>query len=98
MLVYEVKYWDAEQGVSISIEFLTHAEARRYAEERVAVKGNSQAELITWYKHRNLPRCKPDWVYKSTAMSIFRKDGKWYNAAIHDPHYQEWPEEEENVK
>ena len=84
MLVYEVKYWDNQAKRSVSEEFDREDEARFYAQVMFGEHEVSQVEVITWSKEPNLPRCKPDMVYRSCSMSIYKSDG-WWGATIHSP-------------
>jgi hypothetical protein len=93
-LVYEVRWWDIEEGRSQSQEYDNERAARTRAKYVLEVYDCDQVEVITWVVSPNLPRLKPDYVYRSASMAILKKDGKWYMASIHGPHFELFPEDE----
>jgi hypothetical protein len=95
--VYEVKYWDDKEQRSVSQEFTDRDTAVAYAETCVVYSGKEQAEIIKWAVHPNLPRAKPDFVYKSVSLSVYKSDGKWYGHTIHDPTCIAYPINREDI-
>ena len=81
--VYEVRYWDDKEKKSVSQEFTNRETAVAYAETCVVYSGKEQAEVIKWAVQRNYPNAKPDFVYKSVSLSVYKADGKWYGHTIH---------------
>lgn len=91
MIKYEVQHYQG--GKQNSTEFCSKSEARAYA-AIVLAGGTRQVTVITWNVSPNLPRAKPDYVYRSCGMEVLRDIPGcypvWYLAAIHGGPYQEW--------
>jgi hypothetical protein len=70
-IVYQVRCFAAEYDQ----EFTSKDEAIAAAEQF------NNAEMIKWAVSPNLPRCKPDLVYRSCAMSV-RENRVWRQVNI----------------
>jgi len=72
--MWEVQWWDGEK--SRYQEYDDKDEAVAFAESQ------QHCRMITWWIEPNLPRRKPDFVYRSTGMDVW-EDGKWRMVDIH---------------
>lgn len=63
-----------------------HSDYTPYATEadaREAAEAQSLTCIVHWVGHFNLPGCKPDVVWQSTAMKRRAADGQWHGVNIH---------------
>ena len=82
--MYEVSFWDGQH--STTKDFESKAAAIHYAQSQ------DEARLIKWNLIPNLPRCKPDLVYKSLAMLTWSSiESQWRQHAIFGGGGGSWP-------